>query len=159
MYNCFDLKKDKVKKVTTYGEIINGKIHYTWLSKFKQSVLSTFKEKERFLVSYEKIYKKRSSNQNAYYHGIVVSSFLEGVKQEWGEDHSHDWGHEQLKQYCNFTEKLIKSTGEIVKISQTTTKLTTIEFMEYIDRCILLIGEWFGIVVLPPNTQSEINYK
>lgn len=143
-----------MRKIETYGTIKGGVLKISYRDKFNSLVKQS--DDCRVKLTIEKLYKKRSLNQNAYYHKIICQYFLDGVKQEWGEDHSHDWAHEELKKHCNYSEKTIKNTGELVKVSQSTKTLTTVEFMEYQDRCIKLIGEWFGITVPEPGQQENI---
>ena len=147
-------------KIKYTGIIKGGQLHIVHRKAFDEDIAQIGKirgevKDVKVYITVEKQFKKRSIMQNAYYHGVVCQCFLNGVNDQWGENHNHDWAHEQLKFHCNFDEKL-SNTGELVKVAKTTTKLTTFEFMEYLESCRELIAEWFGIYVPEPNEQIEI---
>ena len=58
--------------------------------------------------------------------------------------------------FFNFKELINENSGEIIKLPQTTTDRTTIEFEEYLERCRKLIYNYFNRVVALPNEQTEI---
>ena len=145
-----------MKKVETYGTMKNGGLSIGFRDRFV-AALSLLSD-GRVRVTIERIYRKRSIQQNCYYWGVVVQCFLDGVKSEWGESHSSEWGHEQLKQHCNYKEKAVSGTGELVRLPQSTRELTTVEFAEYEERCCKLIAEWFGITVPSPGEQIDLYF-
>jgi hypothetical protein len=143
-----------MKKITADGTIKGGVLRISFRDRFVNSLQSL--SDGRVKITIERIYRKRSLYQNAYYWGVIVQCFLDGVKTEWGEEHSPDWAHEQLKNHCNYTEKSVRDTGELVRLPQSTKELTTAEFAEYEDRCCKLIAEWFGIAVPEPGEQLNL---
>jgi len=145
------------RKAETYGQQKDGTFKISYRDEFWQTVKNM--GDGRFRVSIEKIYRKRSLSQNAYYHSVVVQCLLDGVYDMWGEKHSHDWAHELLKEQCNYVEKLNQLTGELMHIPQSTANETTAEFMEFIERCCKFISENFGVTVPEPGEQSELEFK
>lgn len=143
------------RKLETYGTIKNGELHINYRTKFIEA-LKNFADC-RVKITVQKLYKKRSLEQNNYYHAIIVSMYQQGVLEQWGEVITHQQAHEQLKINCNYIEKTNNKTGEIIKLPQTTSILTTVEMEEYNERCRRFIFEWFGITVPLPNEQTAIN--
>jgi hypothetical protein len=152
-----------MKKVETFGQLVKGKIHYTKLEAFKTAVFATFKEGERFKVSYEKIYKKRSSNQNRYYWGIIINCYCEAYKLTQGRELG--------------IEVLNRETGEVIYIPlnekeraeqahkelktlfdlKTTTENTTTQQEEYHMFCREYVKAVFNYDIPLPGEQSQID--
>jgi hypothetical protein len=143
-----------VREVYTYGRLTDGILTIHRRSEFNQALKAL--TDGRVILTVSKLYNKRSTVQNAYYWGVIVNEFREGYKEMTGEDITSDQAHELLKQKCNGKEIAHPSTGEIITVGQTTTDLTTVEFMEYWARCRDFIMEWFGRYVGEPNEQLEI---
>lgn len=143
-----------MKKIETYGNIIDGKLKISYRDKFLES-LKQFNDC-RIRVVVEKIYNKRSVFQNGYYFGVICAECKNGVLSEWGEKISIDEAHNLLKQNCNYTEKINKDTGEILRIPLTTTTFTTVQAEEYYEDCRRFIKEWFNISVPLPNENLEL---
>ena len=147
-----------MKKIIYPGIIKNGLLHIVLRKAFDHEVAmfgmirGEFKD-VRVFVSVEKVYKKRSNPQNAYYHGVIVFKFAELYLEQTGEKITSDEAHEMLKAQCNSKEVINQLTGEVRTLPQTTTKLTTVEFEEYLERCRAFILEWFGCVIPLPNEQ------
>lgn len=96
----------------------------------------------------------RSTQQNRYYFGCVLPLIKDGLKEVgYREITNNDQTHELMK--FMFLKKNIvnENTGEVLETIGSTTKLTTIEFNEYIDRIAQFAAEFLGVTVPPPNTQ------
>ena len=145
-----------MREVLTFGQIKDGILKITKRDEFQRNL--TAMEDCRVLVSVKKLYRNRSTHQNAYYWGVVILMFVEGVKDTWGEDIDKETAHYILREKCNATEHYIESTGELVRIAKETHTLTTVEFEEYLDRCRKLMFEYFGVEVPLPNEQTNF-YK
>lgn len=102
--------------------------------------------------------KKRSNQQNRYYHGLVVPMVRQGLKGI-GNDVTLEETHEFLKAEFNYSEIVNTSTGEIKNIPLSTTRLTTIGFMEFIEKVQRWAAEWLGINIPSPNEQLSIDYE
>lgn len=107
----------------------------------------------RYLLSIESN-NNRSTQQNKYYFGSVLPLIKEGLKEiGYREITTVEQTHELLK--FMFLKKQIvnENTGEVLETIGSTTKLTTTEFNEYIDRIAQFAAEFLGVEVMPPNTQ------
>jgi len=149
-----------MREVSTYGHINKGILTVYKRKEFLESffVLSDGKDIRVELII-KKLYKKRSNPQNSYHWGYIIIEFCRGWKETYGEIITKDQAHEFLKDRFLFTEVVNEQTGEVVKMSKKSSKLTTVEFMEFNDECGKFINEWFGIIILKPDEQSELMFK
>lgn len=145
------------RKVQTYGTIKSGKLGISYRDQFI-TALSVFPDC-RVRVTVEKIYRKRSLEQNAYYFGVVINEFCEGYTETTGEKITQMQAHEILKHKFNFKEFVNQQTGEVLNVPQTTSELTTTQFMEYIEECRRFIAEWFNRYVPAPGEQTEMEFN
>lgn len=107
-----------------------------------------------------KWWKRRSLGQNAYYHAVVCGLILEGLKDAGYDDiESTEEVHEVLKR--RFLKKAVyhRDTGEVLEeITKSTTKLTTVEFEEYLEKCRRFASEYLGMYIpLPNEARSYFN--
>lgn len=96
----------------------------------------------------------RSNPQNRYYWSCVLQLVKDGLKEVgYREIDTVESVHDLMKYM--FLKKQItnEQTGEVIETIGSTTKLSTLEFMEYIDRIAQFASEMLGVVVPPPNTQ------
>jgi hypothetical protein len=93
---------------------------------------------------------RRSELQSRYYFGVVVKLFHEWCVEQ-GNDVTPDDCHECLK--SRFLSKtVVDRNGEVIgEATLSTSKLTTTEFIAYIEQCAQWLAEFCGIVVPPPN--------
>jgi hypothetical protein len=108
------------------------------------------------ILKIERKYKKRSSLQNRYYHGVVVTevrlAFL-----NLGHDLSADETHFFLKQKFN-TVQVPGVGGEAIEVPGSTTEMTTFQFMEYLDKITRWSAEYLGIVIPAPNESLQFKF-
>ncbi len=112
--------------------------------------------KGRYLLHLEKIYRKRSLNQNAYYWAVVVPIVRDGLF-DVGYKLSLEQSHEYLKEEFLKQEIINNNTGEIKTINRSTTELKTVEFMEFIDSVIQWAVEYLSVKIPLPNEFDENN--
>lgn len=145
-----------IREVSTYGtkEGSSTKVHNR--KRFLEQIGQL--SDGRIEIIYRRVYKKRSSEQNRYYWGVIVKEFQTGYHTENGEWIDKEAVHTILQSEFNSKEVINKKTGEIIKVPKGTSKLTTSEYMDYIAECIRFIAEWFHIEVPEPGEQSEINF-
>src|SRR5687767_10878691 len=93
----------------------------------------------------------RSLNANAYYHVAVCASFLEWLRENWGDNSiTHEQAHELLKRkVLGAIEKVDKNTGEVFEITPTSHDMDQYEFGEFIEKAAAWLAEFTGIVVIP----------
>lgn len=157
MYYQNEIPKTKLIETRTYGEIKDGVLSIVRRKDFLQSL--KLMPNCRVELSVRKAYKKRSTEQNAYYRGVICNDLISGFKASSGEDITNNEAHELLKNNCNYIEINNETTGEVIKKGNTTTGLSTVLFEEYLDRCRAFILSWFGIVVMMPNQQADIMFE
>jgi len=106
----------------------------------------------KWLVS-AKSFKKRSNNQNKYYHGCMVPLVKQGLIDMGWDIRDEDEAHEFIKE--KFLRKKIvnKETGEVKEIPGSTAKLTTVQFNELIEDVIRFGAEYLGIQIPYPSEQ------
>lgn len=111
----------------------------------------------KFRITVEKLYNKRSLEQNAFYHHVVLHEFSRGYYETSGERITRETAHEFLK--GRFNTKEVKMGETLLVIPRSTTELTTTEFNEYIEKCRKFVAEFFGIEIPEPGSQSELEFK
>lgn len=145
-----------MKKISILTRVENGKFKRN-ISLIKKAV-QNFEGKE-IEITIKRKYKQRSLPQNAFYWGVIIPMFQELINEHWGEIKSSEEIHEILKSQCNYTEKVNQQTGEITKIPQSTTELTTAGWLEYEQKIRQFAMDFFHATIPEPNEQLEFNFK
>lgn len=137
-----------MKSFSTNTKIINGK-----LTTNRNAILDAFRHFEGvdIVLTLKRKGKQRSTPQNAFYWGVLIPLFQEGVKSEWGEVWSKDKAHEFLKNRFVFFERVNEQTGEVIKTPKSTTENTTTQQEEYHTEIRTFLLEWFNIDAPLPN--------
>jgi len=107
----------------------------------------------------KKRYKKRSNKQNARHWGYIIVEFCRGWEEANGERITKEQAHEFLKSQFLFTEAVNEGTSEIVRMPKNSSKLTTVEFMEFNEDCSKFLKEWFGIEIVDIDEQTTLNFN
>jgi hypothetical protein len=126
------------------GTIQSGKLLLDKGSKFRK-YLRTLKGK-RIQLTVERMKRTRSNNQNAYYWGVVVAE----IEKHTG--HDPEQIHGLLKQM--FSPKWHYPNGGSLKtlgIPTSTTRLDTLQFVEYTERCRMWSNEFLGLQIPLPG--------
>lgn len=90
------------------------------------------------ILELKNFYKKRSDNQNQYYWGVVLDLI------------SEDTGNDPEDLHTTFKSMfLVDRTGKI-PVVKSTTKLTTVEFNEYIDKVVLFASQELNLEIPEP---------
>lgn len=137
-----------------YGKVENGKITLPG-KRFKEEVTKAFEGKP-IQMTVERKKKSRSPEQNKYYWGVVITILAHSFK-EWNPDILitpelvHEWTKERfLPLITDLNIDEIETPEGKKEIKLTTTKLTTVQFMDYIA----LIQQWaaeYSIYIPDPN--------
>lgn len=99
------------------------------------------------LKQYRKI---RSSPQNAYYWCVVIPAIL-AMFRELGNDADSDDVHEFLKMRVGkLAQAYVLPGDKVLRALGSTTKLTTIEFEDYLTKCRAFAAE-YGVIIPLPN--------
>jgi hypothetical protein len=140
-------------KVQIISKVIDNKI--TRNRKALEKAVAEFNGKE-IVITIEKKSKKHSDNQRGYYFGVIVNLVRLAILETWGDKLTSAEVHEILKLNCNWTERINKDTGEVIKIPQSIKQHTTSDQEDYHVNCRQWAEEWFNIEIPLPNEQIEI---
>jgi uncharacterized protein Veg len=100
--------------------------------------------------------KERSNNQNSYYWAVIVVIWKKLIQDEWGEFFTSKEVHEFLKYNCNYNEKIDEETGEVLRVSKSTTENSTVEQEEFHSAARELAMRMFNTEIPLPNEQINI---
>lgn len=109
------------------------------------------------VLTFQKPKKRRSLNQNNYYWGVLIPLSQQAIKTEWGEFWSKEKTHEFYKLHFNFVERINQDTGEIIKVSKSTTENTTSHQEDYHTQIRQFLKEWFNVDCPLPNENITLN--
>ena len=140
-------------KVQIFTKVINKRISRN--RKALENAVAEFEGNE-IVISIEKKSKKHSDNQRGYYFGVIVNLVRLAILETWGDKLTSNEVHEILKLNCNWTERVNKETGEVIKIPQSIKQNTTSDQEDYHETCRRWAEEWFNIEIPLPNEQIEI---
>ena len=99
----------------------------------------------------------RSSNQNRYYWGVMIPMIMDGLK-DIGYLYDRHECHEMMK--LKFLSEDVIVDGEtIIKGSQSTAKLSNVEFKDYISLCKDWAFKYLSIDIPLPGEQTDIFFK
>jgi hypothetical protein len=129
------------------GTIKEGKLFVDKPESFKQHLLAL--NGKRVQVTVEKIKHKRTNNQNQYYWGVVVKL----IAQHTG--HDPEQVHEALKEMFSPKWYMPESQGTMVGVPTSTTRLDTLGFVEYTEKCRMWASEFLGLNVPLPGEVAE----
>lgn len=143
-----------MKKISINSKVIKGKLVTN--RKFIEDTIKSFEGKE-IVLTIEKKRKKRSNEQNAYYHGVIIPLCQDGFKNVFGEHFSAAEVHDYLKAKFLFKEVLNQNTGEIERFPKSTTENSTVEMEIYHDNIRAFASEFLGIEIPLPNENIQFS--
>lgn len=134
------------------GKVDNGKLII-----YDQDALKRhYKQFEGNIVfiSIEKAVRKRSTAQNKYLWGVVYKTIH--TELGWDEEDAHDFCKKEFNP--KFITLTNKNTGEIEErqIAGSTAKMTTTDFMEYVEKIQRFFAE-HGVAIPDPNQTEFID--
>jgi hypothetical protein len=132
--------------MTTFtGTVKDGKLFIDKIEQFKQHLLH-YPTGKRVEITVEKITHPRTNGQNRYYWGVVVKE----IAQHTG--HDPEQIHELLKQMHSPKWRMYVDTGDkIADIPTSTTRLDTLAFVDYTEKCRLWANEFLGLQIPLPG--------
>jgi len=136
---------------TFLGTIREGKLFLDKAEQYKAH-LQSFPNEKRVEVSVSKLTHPRTNSQNRYYWGVVVKE----IAQHTGYD--SDQVHEMLKQMFSPKWHYPIVVGGIESgIPTSTTRLDTLAFVEYTEKCRLWANDFLGLQIpLPGDVTGEV---
>ena len=142
-------------KIEIESKVLNGKLETN--RELLSDVIKSLEGKD-IIITIEKKRKKRSNPQNAYYWGIVLPMMQTGFYNNLGEHVGIQEAHEFLKGRFLFREVVNQELGEVIKLSKSTTELSTIEWETYMDQIRAFSTEFLGINIPLPNDTLTIDF-
>jgi len=141
-------------KLTYYGKVLGGKLILPRRRIAKE--MQQF-EGKAVAVTIERKKNIRSSPQNRYYWGVLLKHLTQALQYEMPDtiitkQLVHDLMKEKFLPVVKGDKErvVVQSTGEVLEVPYSTTKLTTTEMMHYKD----LIQAWaaeLGIILPDPH--------
>lgn len=98
---------------------------------------------------------KRSNPQNRYYWGLVVPVIQKGL-YDLGHDLTKEETHEFLKAKFNSEELINETTGEVLPIPRSTTRLNKTDFSTYLEKIQQFASEFLNIFIPSPGAQTKV---
>jgi hypothetical protein len=113
-------------------------------------------EGQNIILTIQKQKKTRTSPQNRFYHGVCVA-ILQQCLKDVGYLMTNEQVHEMLK--LKFLKESIlvnEETGEYLERIKSTTELSTVDFMEYIQQIQKFAIEYFNTEIPDPNQELTL---
>lgn len=116
---------------------------------------------KQITVTFSKLKKIRSNNQNSFYWGVVLPLVQNGLLEATGELRSSENIHYRilLPLLAPTVDLINKDTGEIITEKLTSSEMTTTQFMEYILEIQKWAAEFLGINIPNPNEETMLNFE
>lgn len=115
-----------------------------------KDIIKSF-EGQNVVISIEKVKKKRSNPQNAYYYGVIIPIMRNALKDA-GYIMTNESVHDMLKlRFLKETILLNEDTGECIERIKSTTELSTSGMMDYFAEITVFAAEYFNVQVPEPN--------
>lgn len=141
-------------EVIALGVVKNGKLELQNAKKFA-SELKIF-EGDNVSLTLEKKKRKRSNQQSRYYWGVVIPSVKYAMEAKGFFVQSKEQVHELLKFKFLRTDILHVPTGEVIETIGSTTRLSTLDFENYLEQVRAWSASYLDCIVAMPNEQTEI---
>lgn len=113
----------------------------------KRKLFSVLKSRKPKVYNIEIVeYRKnRSSNQNKYYFGVVIAELCNHT------GYNSDEMHEILKKKFNPKDCVLKKTGEVITIGDSTADLNTLQFENYLEQIRIFALTELDVLIPLPN--------
>ncbi len=115
-----------------------------------KDAIATFEGKQ-IVIKIEKAKKKRSTQQNRFYHGIIIP-IVQNCLKEAGHIMTNESTHDLIK--LKFLKEALfvnEETGEVIERIKSTTELSTSQFMDLLAEINNFTFEYFGVSLPSPN--------
>lgn len=140
--------------ITIRSKVSNSKLSTIATNDIRKAIAEL--EGKNVEITIKQARSKRSLPQNAYYHSCIVPIIRQGLK-DLGYTMTLSESHEFLKDKFLQDELVHPETSEFLgKRTKSTTELSKGEMVEYIDNIMDFSATILGIVIPPPNTQTEL---
>ena len=130
------------------SEVKNGSL--TRNRNLIKDAIATFEGKQ-IVIKIEKFKKKRSTQQNRFYYGVIIP-IVQNCLKEAGHVMTNESTHDLIKlKFLKETLFVNEDTGEIIERIKSTTELSTSQFMDLLAEINNFTFEYFGVSLPSPN--------
>ena len=144
------------RELQTYGKIQSGKLHLSYRDRFMEAI-AAFPDC-RVTLTLTKQFNRRSLEQNAYLHGVVIPEIRLGMI-EAGYSPA-ECSTDSVKDFLKFRfakkELVNEKTGEIIETVQPTSQMNTAEMTDFIEEVRRFASEYLNRYIPSPNEQMKI---
>jgi hypothetical protein len=130
------------------SEVKNGTL--TRNTNLIKDAIQTFEGKQ-IVIKIEKAKKKRSTQQNRFYYGVIIP-IVQNCLKEAGHIMTNESTHDLIK--LKFLKEALfvnEETGEVIERIKSTTELSTSKFMDLLAEINNFTFEYFGVSLPSPN--------
>jgi hypothetical protein len=130
------------------SEVRNGTL--TRNTNLIKDAIQTFEGKQ-IVIKIEKAKKKRSTQQNRFYYGVIIP-IVQNCLKEAGHIMTNESTHDLIK--LKFLKEALfvnEETGEVIERIKSTTELSTSQFMDLLAEINNFTFEYFGVSLPSPN--------
>ena len=130
------------------SEVKNGSL--TRNRNLIKDAIETFEGKQ-VVIKIEKFKKKRSTQQNRFYYGVIIP-IVQNCLKEAGHIMTSESTHDLIKlKFLKETLFVNETTGEVIERIKSTTELSTSQFMDLLAEINNFTFEYFGVILPSPN--------
>ena len=136
------------------SEVKNGSL--TRNRNLIKDAIATFENKQ-VVIKIEKFKKKRSTQQNRFYYGVIIP-IVQNCLKEAGHIMTNESTHDLIK--LKFLKEALfvnETTGEVIERIKSTTELSTSQFMDLLAEINNFTFEYFGVSL--PNPNDDLTLK
>jgi hypothetical protein len=138
------------------SEVKNGTL--TRNTNLIKDAIQTF-EGMQIVIKIEKAKKKRSTQQNRFYYGVIIP-IVQNCLKEAGHILTNESTHDLIK--LKFLKEALfvnEETGEVIERIKSTTELSTSQFMDLLAEINNFTFEYFGVTLPSPNDDLTLNLE
>ena len=136
------------------SEVKNGSL--TRNRNLIKDAIETFEGKQ-VVIKIEKAKKKRSTQQNRFYYGVIIP-IVQNCLKEAGHVMTNESTHDLIKlKFLKETLFVNETTGEVIERIKSTTELSTSQFMDLLTEINNFTFEYFGVTL--PNPNDDLTLK
>jgi hypothetical protein len=121
-----------------------------------KDAIQTFEGKQ-IVIKIEKAKKKRSTQQNRFYYGVIIP-IVQNCLKEAGHIMTNESTHDLIK--LKFLKEVLfvnEETGEVIERIKSTTELSTSQFMDLLAEINNFTFEYFGVSL--PSPTDDLTLK
>jgi hypothetical protein len=123
-----------------------------------KDAIATFEGKQ-VVIKIEKAKKKRSTQQNRFYYGVIIP-IVQNCLKEAGHVMTNESTHDLIKlKFLKETLFVNENTGEVIERIKSTTELSTSQFMDLLAEINNFTFEYFGVTLPSPNDDLILNLE